>query len=259
MPFAACIVPAAPVRKSPSHESEMVNQMLWGEVMEVLEITSLQWCYIRSLPDGYEGWMHNLQIESIDERVAVSSNKWIVRAPAITARIEMGAALMNVPVGATLLEYNSGKGNIGNIKYECSKNDALNTESVTVKITLLEQLMNQWLNAPYMWGGRTMLGVDCSGLTQVIFKILGINLLRDASQQATQGTVVDFLQQVQCGDLAFFDDEAGSIYHVGILLNSREIMHASGKVRIDTIDNAGILHRDTGVRTHTLRIIKRYF
>jgi cell wall-associated NlpC family hydrolase len=89
--------------------------------------------------------------------------------------------------------------------------------------------------------------------------MIGIDLLRDASHQSTQGNSVDFLQQAQCGDLAFFDDADGQIYHVGILLDSQEIVHASGKVRKDTIDSAGIVNRDTGQRTHQLRIIKRYF
>jgi cell wall-associated NlpC family hydrolase len=110
-----------------------------------------------------------------------------------------------------------------------------------------------------LWGGRSVFGIDCSGLTQAVYKFLNIQLLRDANQQATQGELVNFLQEARCGDLAFFDNEEGQIIHVGILLNNQEILHTSGKVRIDKIDNAGIINAETGERTQNLRIIKRYF
>jgi cell wall-associated NlpC family hydrolase len=114
------------------------------------------------------------------------------------------------------------------------------------------------LNSTYLWGGRSVFGIDCSGFTQSVFKFLNVHLLRDAQQQATQGELVAFLQQAHCGDLAFFDDGEGHIIHVGILLNAHEIIHAAGKVRIDKIDNQGIIEADTGQRTQRLRIIKRY-
>ncbi|MEI9958410.1 MAG: NlpC/P60 family protein [Ferruginibacter sp.] len=110
-----------------------------------------------------------------------------------------------------------------------------------------------------MWGGRSTFGIDCSGFAQTVYKFLNIPLLRDAKLQVTEGEVVGFLQEVNCGDLAFFDDEEGEIVHVGILLNEKEIIHSAGKVRIDKIDSQGILNVDTGLRTHQLRIIKRYF
>jgi gamma-D-glutamyl-L-lysine dipeptidyl-peptidase len=93
----------------------------------------------------------------------------------------------------------------------------------------------------------------------VVYKFLNIALLRDAGQQATQGEVVNFLQEARCGDLAFFDDEEGKIIHVGILLNNYQIIHASSRVRVDKIDNEGIINSDTGERAQRLRIIKRYF
>jgi cell wall-associated NlpC family hydrolase len=122
----------------------------------------------------------------------------------------------------------------------------------------IRQLAFKFLNSSYLWGGRSVFGTDCSGFTQAVYAALNVALLRDARQQATQGELVGFLQQAHCGDLAFFDDDEGNIIHVGILLNATEIIHASGKVRIDKIDSQGIVDSDTGERTQKLRIIKRY-
>ena len=113
-------------------------------------------------------------------------------------------------------------------------------------------------NAPYLWGGRTLFGIDCSGFSQIVFKLNGIKLNRDAWQQAEQGAVVDFLPEAKSGDLAFFDNAEGRIIHVGIMLGTNKIIHASGKVRVDTIDNQGIYNAEMGRYTHKLRIIKRF-
>ena len=115
-----------------------------------------------------------------------------------------------------------------------------------------------YLNVPYLWGGKSVFGIDCSGFSQQVFRYFGKKLPRDSGDQAKQGEDVGFLAETRAGDLAFFDNAEGTITHVGILLNNREIIHASGKVRIDTIDQWGIINRDTELRTHTLRIIKRY-
>jgi cell wall-associated NlpC family hydrolase len=116
----------------------------------------------------------------------------------------------------------------------------------------------QYSDVPYLWGGKSKCGIDCSGFCQQVFKQFGIKLPRDAYQQAGHGEVVGFLLEVQTGDLAFFDNDEGKIIHVGLMLGADEIIHASGKVRIDKIDSQGIINSETGARTHKLRIIKRY-
>ncbi|MNL48577.1 Gamma-D-glutamyl-L-lysine endopeptidase [compost metagenome] len=121
----------------------------------------------------------------------------------------------------------------------------------------MESLFKMFLNAPYLWGGRSILGIDCSGFTQVCYKILGIKLKRDAYQQADQGELVSFINEGKLGDLAFFDNAEGRITHVGILINSHQIIHASGRVRIDSIDHQGIFNEETQQYSHKLRIIKR--
>jgi hypothetical protein len=258
MQFAACVVSVVPVRKSPAHESEMVNQLLFGETMEVLETAANDWYRIRSSHDQYEGWVSALQVEMVNEDEVVSPNESFIVEPAgIAEPIHTDRGVMYLPFGSSLARFDGKEGMIGNFRYRYEGNTARQRNKTFTDLNKLQRLVEIWIQAPYLWGGRTMMGVDCSGLIQVIFKVVGIDLFRDASQQATQGVTVDFLQQAQCGDLAFFDDESGNIYHVGILLNTNEIVHASGQVRKDNIDNTGIFNKELRRHTHRLRIIKR--
>lgn len=139
------------------------------------------------------------------------------------------------------------------------KGEVWNPEEIKITPKIIKQVAYKFLNTSYLWGGKSVFGIDCSGFTQMTYKFINKQLPRDASQQAEKGDIVNFLQQANCGDLAFFDNEEGQIIHVGILLNQHEIIHSSGKVRIDKIDNQGIVNSETKQQTHRLRIIKRYF
>ena len=121
----------------------------------------------------------------------------------------------------------------------------------------LEYVYQEYLDTPYLWGGKSAFGIDCSGFVQQVYKMFGIKLLRDAYLQAEQGVPVQNLAQSKLGDLAFFKNENGRIVHVGMLLENHKIVHASGNVRIDIIDENGIINSETGKRTHQLSLIKR--
>jgi cell wall-associated NlpC family hydrolase len=212
---------------------------------------------VRCQLDGYEGWATFNHLEIIDE--ALFNAPYTHYTAGWVNKVQLNGKPMHVPFGCPVKPGADGVTNWGKatVQFEeklavAGKGDAVDTTSLTAAAFL-------YLNTAYLWGGKSVFGVDCSGFTQTVYRTLGIHLLRDAYQQATQGETVDFLQEARLGDLAFFDNAEGRITHVGILLNDHEIIHSSGKVRVDPIDNQGITNIDTGVRTHKLRIIKRVF
>lgn len=254
MKYAACKVPAAPVRMKPSHQSEMVNQLLFGETMIVLK-EKKKWIRIKTVSDSYEGWITLTHAEEIDRDLATSFAPWITAD--LLSNLTVNGQSMNVSAGASLLGFDGKQGKFGNMEYRFPGN-MMKRNEITPDASVIEKLTSQWLNAPYLWGGRTPLGVDCSGFAKNIFKMMGMDLPRDAWQQAQEGENVKKLKDAKIGDLAFFDDK-DEIVHVGILLSNEKIIHSSGKVKIDTITKKGIISSDTGKRTHQLRLIRRYW
>ncbi len=254
MEYAACKVPAAPVRRKASHKSEMVNQLLFGETMIILR-EKKKWAKIKTISDNYEGWITVTQLEEIDKELATKFNPWVTAD--LLNRIEIGNQSMHISAGSSLLGFDGLGGKFGNIEYRYSGNK-IKRDEIIPNAEIVEKFSAQWLNAPYLWGGRTPLGIDCSGFAKTIFKMLGIDLPRDAWQQAQEGKRIKKLKDALTGDLAFFNDKE-EIVHVGILLNNEQIIHASGKVRIDPITKRGIINSDTGNRTHRLRAIRRYW
>jgi uncharacterized protein YgiM (DUF1202 family) len=254
MNYAACKVPAAPVRRKASHQSEMVNQVLFGETMLVLK-EKKKWARVRTITDNYEGWIANIQLEPVDETMAKIVDPWVTTD--LLSTLQFNNHPIHVPVGSSLLGFDGSGGKFGNLEYQFTGNKMKRNE-IFPDVDAIEKFSKQWLNAPYLWGGRTILGVDCSGFVQTVFKMLGIDLPRDAWQQAQGGKRVKKLKEAQTGDLAFFNDKE-EIVHVGLLLSNEQIIHASGKVRMDLINKKGIINSDTGKRTHRLRAIRRYW
>ena len=255
MEFAIVSVPAAPVRRKPRHQREMVNQLLFGETVKVLNERGKLWVKVRSQHDNYEGWMTRTLLEEVTETEAKAGSSFV--AAGLLNTIIVAGAVMQVPAGSLLPAFDGSKGKLGKVEYSF-EGSHIKKEEQQPGTVLLEKLAMQWLNAPYLWGGRTILGVDCSGFVQVNYRMMGIDLPRDAWQQAQEGTAVKKLKEAQAGDLAFFDDKE-EIVHVGILLGNDKIIHASGRVRIDSIDKKGITSSSTGERTHQLKAIRRYW
>lgn len=244
---------AAPVRKKARHASEMVNQLLFGEAVRVLKEKDELWVKVISLQDNYEGWMTNTLLEPADEVSAKARSAFA--SAKMFSHVLAGDKKINIPFGSSLPLLEGMSGKIGDQSYAYPF-DAVKRDEKKATPALLRAFALPWLNSPYLWGGRTPLGVDCSGFVQVIFKTLGIDLPRDTWQQAKEGEAVKKFKDAKPGDLIFFSKE-GKIMHVGILLEQDEMIHSSGKVRIDKVNKKGIVQDKKGKRTIRLEVIRR--
>ncbi len=249
MQLVFCIAGTCPMRREPSHKSEMVNQLLFGELAEAME-EDKDFTKVKCLYDNYEGWCQNSQLAEVEAGKAFQPAGF---CNVIDAAAMLNETIIHLPLAAPV--YKELKFEKYNIKYNMA--DMIRAKNGDKDLFVLKNIALAYLNTPYLWGGKSSFGIDCSGFTQQVFKMMGVYLMRDACQQATQGNTVDFLQATVCGDLAFFDNDEGYITHTGILLNNEKIIHASGYVKIDRIDSQGIINSITGKRTQKLRIIKR--
>ncbi len=250
--FGICNLAIIPLRFEPSDRSEIVSQVLFGEHFEILEQLK-QWSRIKMQFDNYEGWVDSKQYQLISEANynQLSNDKIILNADLIEYITDKSNLLIPIPLGASLSFLSNTDINTSNFYFEGAKISGIKEKKELINSAYL------YLNAPYLWGGKTPFGIDCSGFTQMVYKLNGYKLLRDASQQATQGEALSFIEESEPGDLAFFDNDEGNITHVGIIMENNYIIHASGKVRIDRIDHLGIYNPEINKHTHKLRVIKK--
>lgn len=249
--------PLVPVRAADSERSEMVTQLLYGELVSVTEVKE-KWVFVKNQADDYCGWADRKMIQNIsDEEFEMLSKAGfeLLVQPLTQCRLKNAGMSLYLPAGSKIyrLEQSIRPGFLTEMSFESQNLIEIN-EFSGAEIILLAK---QFLNAPYLWGGKSILGIDCSGLVQLVFSFFKFSLPRDASDQAKMGEVVSFLEEACEGDLAFFVNDAGDIIHVGILLGSNRIIHASGSVKIESIDANGIISNQTGLYTHRLILIKR--
>lgn len=253
-PSRICMLSICPVRKKPEESSEMISQIIFGEQVNVLEHKG-SWLYIQSRMDMYEGWVDEKLLEPIDDPYDEKSADMYYCLDQ-SAPIIAGEDSRMITFGAILPEYDGMSFKLNGQKFTF-QGAAAKAGDLILTEKQVERLCRKYLNAPYLWGGKTPFGADCSGFVQAIYRVLGVNLPRDAKDQAHEGIDVGFVHESMTGDLAFFTKATNRISHVGIVLDDDKVIHASGQVRIDRLDHDGIYNAETEKYTHKLRIIKR--
>jgi gamma-D-glutamyl-L-lysine dipeptidyl-peptidase len=250
--FGICNLAIIPLRVEYSDRSEIVSQVLFGEHFEICEKLN-QWYRIKLQYDSYEGWVDSKQIQVISENDfnQLSNDAIILSGDLIEYITSSSNLLLPIPLGSSLNFLNHNEINTSNFNFEGTKISGIKQKNQILTTAFL------YLHAPYLWGGKTPFGIDCSGFTQMVYKLNGYKLQRDASQQALQGEALSFIEESEPGDLAFFDNEEGNIIHVGIIMENNYIIHASGKVRVDRLDHLGIYNPEINKHTHKLRVIKK--
>ncbi|WP_250419094.1 MULTISPECIES: C40 family peptidase [Pontibacter] len=257
MDYGISMLSLVPMRAEPSNRAELVTQLLFGECYEIISRQE-KWVRIQLATDGYQGWVDQNQHTPVSKEYY---QEWKQaqhpRALDLVQIVSNADGRIPVGIGAYLPFFDGINVRIGEQMYHYS--GRASNPGVESNTAQLVKVAHNFMKAPYLWGGKSVFGIDCSGFAQQVYGICGVQLPRDAYQQVTSGEEVHFVNQTQPGDLAFFDNEEGRIIHVGIVLEDQKIMHASGEVRIDTLDHNGIYNADRKRYSHKLRIIKRIF
>jgi gamma-D-glutamyl-L-lysine dipeptidyl-peptidase len=240
-----------PLRSAPSHKSEMLSQVLFGEKYTVVDKAG-KWIKIETLFDRYMGWIdldHLQQAEDSSDSAGQVLNRSLLcfKSDKTKMVLEPGCEVFNP-------DFTDKKFYIGEtVFHTCSE---FNNSFISTNDSFADTAL-KFINSPYIWGGRIPSGIDCSGFCQLVYKIHGIAIPRDSWQQAEKGKNIEFIDESEPGDLVFFDNERGKISHVGMILSRGLVIHASGRVRIDSIDHQGIFKAELGGYSHKLRTIRR--
>ena len=245
MALGICNLSIVPVRISNSDKSEMINQLVYGDLFTIIEEKD-KWIKIECEFDKYQGWIDSKQYKKLDKNDNIITNNPTYSSNLVEFIENEDKDLITISIGSNISNIN-----LLNHKYDGKSISGKQNRDSIVNTALL------YLHSPYLWGGKTPFGIDCSGFTQMVYKINGYKILRDAKDQASQGITLSFIEESEPGDLAFFHNYNDEIIHVGIILEDNHIIHASGKVRIDRLDQSGIYNNEINKHTHNLRYIKK--
>lgn len=245
MQYGLCHLSLVPVRLEASDLSELVTQLLYGDHFKIIDERKT-WYKIRIAFDHYEGWIDKKQCSLITEE----NYDFCQKQQAYTIDLVDMVTSKQQQVSSICLGSNVGAAPLLNHLFEGQVSSSECTRPKIIETALM------YMNSPYLWGGKSPFGIDCSGFTQMVYKINHVPLFRDSSQQAKQGETLSFIEESQPGDLAFFDNEEGQIIHVGLIMGDNYIIHAHGHVRIDRLDHTGIFNTEKRQYSHQLRVIK---
>ncbi len=257
MNYAVCPLSVVSVRAAAADKSELLTQLLFGECAEIYETRGKNWVKIRCVTDNTFGWVHANQLLSITPSEKKLYRDYYAFCLEFISPIMSAEHSLPITIGARLPDFDGIRSNIGGQILTFS-GQAVFPQDLPASAELIIKFARRYLYAPYLHGGRSPFGIDAGALVQLIFSFVGITLHRYPAEQVQQGHTVDFVQQAQPGDIAFFENKAGKIIHTGILLPDEKIIHAYGQVRIDRVDHYGIYDETQKKYTHKLRIVRRF-
>lgn len=244
------------MRAEPSHKAEQASQLLFGDHYEALEVSKDgKWLHIAVYYDQSEGWIDARQHHAITRE----HYEYINRADfKITTDLATSILYNKSPL---LILIGSIIPISGSELFKMEEQFAFNGDSKSLGLKrdaeFLKVTAQKYLNAPFQWGGKNPFGLDASGFVQMTFKICGYRLGRTLLEQSRHGREVKSFPDALPGDLAFFTPKGEKGIHAGIFLERDKIIHASGKVRTDYINEEGILNLETKVYSHYLSGIRR--
>ncbi|MGI4738945.1 MAG: NlpC/P60 family protein [Janthinobacterium lividum] len=255
-----CALSAVPVRAEPTDRAELVTELLFGECYTVLQAQG-NWLRIEAAADHYLGWIDAKQHRPVSDTYFTA---WGAqdhpRVLDVVQVVSSADQRQPITLGCRLPFFDGMTLRLGDdnpLFFNGTATNLANACPPERQLAVLRKLGQQFLKAPYVWGGKNIFGIDCSGLMQTLFGLVGVQLPRDAKQQISLGEPVDFVTQARPGDLAFFDNADGAIVHVGVMMDDGLLLHASGEVRLDPLDHHGIFSRERQKYSHKLRLIKR--
>ena len=249
-----------PVRAEAREGAEQNTQMLFGELAEVIE-EQPRWRCIRLESDGQEGWVDAKMITPMTDKEYAAHKKALKTAatvafPMAYAMSENNGQTIPLTAGTRLTNYKDGRFEVLGVGFRIDPSMVI-TAPLELNQENLLKAVRFFINVPYLWGGKNALGMDCSGFTQTVMSLFGKALLRNASEQVTQGKPIKDLSKAKAGDLVFFDHEDGKISHVGIVIDPERVIHCSGRVKVEKLDSQGIFNAETGEYSHHLTQIRR--
>lgn len=238
--------PFANMYEEAKFSSQLVTQGTMWEIAEVLEKEG-NWIKLK-LPDGYEAWSQDfstLDLSKDMENMLATLPKVLIHAPFLSLykTKEMKTPREAVAALGAMFPYLEKDNDIYEVLMPDGSSAYMKQEKLTVADPrdIILCTAGKLLGCSYFWGGKTENGCDCSGLTQMSFKIAGLQLPRDASQQIKVLKKYPLsIKDAQPGDLAFYQNEKANITHVAIMRRSPEFIHSSGEVKLNSFDPKGV-------------------